>query len=344
MARYFAHFASALLVAAAISAGPLVHAGPTAPAGPTASAGSYRRPGLNFSPYAGSQDPTAGAVVDDAQIARRLQPLVGRTKAIRTFGARGGLERIAPLASARGFEVWAGAWISSNLAANEREITNLIAIGRAGQARVLVVGSEVLLRNDLPAGGLIGYLKRVRAAVPPQVRVTTAETYAKLLEHPDVIEACDIVFFNVHPYWEGVAVEAAVAMVERRWRLVTSAARGKRTVIAEVGWPSGGAARGTAVPSPGNAARFFQEFTSWARTRSVDYFWFEAADEAWKARHEGEVGAHWGLWLADGVTFKPGMHAVFDGRRVADIGTSRMPAARGDAPTPGATAGSTQRR
>ena len=281
---------------------------------------SARVPALNFSPYLRGQRPSAGIEIADEQIVRRLAPLIGYTQAIRTYGASSGLKRIAPLAQGMGFDVWAGAWISSDLAGNERELANLVAIGTDGHASVLVVGSEVLLRRDLSEAALLGYLARVRRAVPAGVAVTTAETYAVLLAQPRVLEASDVVFANAHPFWEGHAVTGATHTVESAWRRLRAAAKGKRVVISEVGWPSAGPARGAAVPSEANAARFFCEFSTWARVAAVEYAWFSAFDEAWKAGPggEGAIGARWGLWREDGRTLKPGIEAVFDRRPSCD--------------------------
>lgn len=69
---------------------------------------------VDFSLYETRQDPNAGARVDDAQIECRLNPLTGYVSAVRTFGATRGLERIPALAQVRGFDVWAGAWISGD--------------------------------------------------------------------------------------------------------------------------------------------------------------------------------------------------------------------------------------
>ena len=184
------------------------------------------------------------------------------------------------------------------------------------------MGSEVLLRGDLTEQDLLAYMARVRAAVPTDIAVTTADTYSTLMAHPVVLNASDVVFANFHPYWEGLAIEQAMMAINARWSELVSAAGGKRIVISEIGWPSGGPAFGAALPTPENAARFFLEATTWARATGVEPFWFSAADEAWKASTaEGEVGRHWGLWLADGSTLKPGMQAVFDGARSGDTWT-----------------------
>jgi hypothetical protein len=88
-------------------------------------------------------------------------------------------------------------------------------------------------------------------------------------------------------------------------------------IVSETGWPSEGNAAGGAVPSPKNAAFFFLNFVSWARAYNIDYFYFEAFDESWKAAYEGPQGAHWGVWDKDGI-LKPGMEAVLNGDTIAD--------------------------
>jgi exo-beta-1,3-glucanase (GH17 family) len=39
----------------------------------------------------------------------------------------------------------------------------------------------------------------------------------------------------------------------------------------------------------------------WAEDEGVEVFYFEAFDETWKVGAEGDVGAYWGLWDAQGA-------------------------------------------
>jgi GPH family glycoside/pentoside/hexuronide:cation symporter len=82
-------------------------------------------------------------------------------------------------------------------------------------------------------------------------------------------------------------------------------------VVAETGWPSAGQAVGAAVPSAANAARYLAEFSAWARTNDVEFFYFAGLDEPWKAQFEGPLGAHWGIHDASGA-LKPGMSAALN--------------------------------
>jgi hypothetical protein len=178
------------------------------------------------------------------------------------------------------------------------------------------VGSEVLLRGDLTSEKLVEYMDQVRQAVP-NVPVATADTYAQLLTHPDIVEASDIVLVNYYPYWEGIALENAVPAIHDWHGQVVKAAKDKRVIVTETGWPSDGDTKGLAVPSPENAAFFFKNFISWARANGIEYYYFEAFDEPWKSQYEGPQGAHWGIWDRYG-NLKSGMDAVFRGETMAD--------------------------
>lgn len=277
---------------------------------------SYALTGVNFSPYMDNQDPNLGTTIDGAQITERLETLVAQADWIRTFGSTHGLESTGTIARSLGFKTALQAWISDDLTTNETELANLITAGQQGDADILIVGSEVLLRGDLTATELIEYMNRVRQAVP-NVPVTTADTYTQLLTHPDIMAASDIILVNYYPYWEGIALENAVAAIHDWHKLIVRAAQDKQVIVAETGWPSAGDTLGLAVPSPENSAYFFKNFISWARANNIDYFYFEAFDEPWKSQYEGPQGAHWGIWDRYG-NLKPGMAAVFRGETMAD--------------------------
>ena len=277
-----------------------------------APAGAYTLFGLDFSPYLEGQDPNLGTVVPEAQLRERMRIVQPHTRWIRTFGSSNGLEKSAAIAHQLGLKIAMGAWIGPDPSANEREIATVIAAGQRGEADLLIVGSEVLLRQDLSEAELLDYLNRVKQQVPGRP-VAYADVYSEWLKRPALIEASDLLLVNHYPYWEGVRIDDALATLHCQHQRVVAAARGKPIIVSETGWPSAGNAIGAAVPSPDNAAFYFLNFVSWARAHAVDYFYFEAFDEPWKAAHEGPQGAHWGVWDKNGA-LKPGMQAVFDGQ------------------------------
>jgi exo-beta-1,3-glucanase (GH17 family) len=280
---------------------------------------AYQLHGLNFGPYEEGQDPNQGAVVSAEQIERRMGIIAPYTKWVRTFGCTRGLEYTGAIAHRLQLKIAMGAWISSDLSANEIELERLIREALSGNVDLAVIGTETLFRGDLSPIDLIAHIERFRLEVP-NVPVTTADTYSDLIENPDVVAACDVILANYYPYWEGVNVNNAIAWLHARHQRLLSAAGGKEVLVSETGWPSAGDTIADAVPSPENAAFYFENFISWARAEAVDYFYFEAFDESWKSAYEGPQATHWGLWDADG-TLKPGMQAVFEGETLADSWT-----------------------
>ncbi|HKR05135.1 MAG TPA: glycosyl hydrolase family 17 protein, partial [Bacteroidia bacterium] len=260
--------------------------------------------------YKDRQSPDKGTHINDDQITDLVKIVSPYTEWIRTYGCTNGLENIGKIAHKAGLKIAAGAWLSGDTNANEVQIANLISASKAGEVDVAIVGSEVLHRGDLNATQLINYIDRVKAAVPG-IPVTTADVDKSLLDDPDVMKATDVLFVHIYPYWAGIKIDSAIGYLNAAYDTMVAHSDGKEVIIAETGWPSEGGKRGMAVPSEDNAATYFLNFTSWAKTRQVKYFYFEAFDEAWKSAHEGAVGAHWGIWNSNGKSLKPGIQTVF---------------------------------
>ena len=276
----------------------------------------FRVFGLNFSPYVGGLDPTKGDRVTDQLIRELLRIIAPYTNWVRTFGSTLGLENVGRIAKEMGLSVAGGAWLSSDTTSNAKEIHNLITEAKKGHIDIAIVGSETLLRRDLSVAQLLNYIQQVQQELPG-IPVTTAETYYELLQHPEIVDACDIVFANYYPAWEGISVINAVAAIAGWHAQVQAAAGGQPVFVSETGWPSGGSLQGDAVPSPENAGFFFKNFVSWARATNTPFFYFEAFDEDWKSDHEGSVGDKWGCWDR-WKNLKPEMKAVFAGETVPD--------------------------
>jgi exo-beta-1,3-glucanase (GH17 family) len=271
---------------------------------------------LNFSFYEDSQDPNRGSIVTEDQIRARMEIIAPYTNWIRTFGSTMGLEHSARIAREFNLNTAIGAWLDKDTVANESEMQNLITAALKGYVDIAIVGSEVLLRGDLSEDDLIDYIYDFKNAVQ-DVTVTTACVYNELLQHPKVIEACDIIFVNYYTYWEGKHIDDAIGYLHSIHQEVVAKSEGKELIVSETGWPSDGDQIGDASPTLENACYYFLNFISWARAEGVGYFYFEAFDETWKASYEGPQGAHWGVWYKDGV-LKPCMQDVFDGNTVPD--------------------------
>jgi exo-beta-1,3-glucanase (GH17 family) len=253
--------------------------------------------GLCFSPYVGGQAP--GSLVDEAQIRARLGIIRPYTRWVRSFSCTDGHERTPRIAHELGLKTLVGAWLGTDREINEREIAGAIEVARAGHVDILAVGNEVLLREDMSEDELLGYIERVKRAVPG-VPVGYVDAYYLFERHPRVTAACDVVLTNCYPFWEGCPREQAIAYMQSMYRRTVDVAAGKKVIISETGWPHTGSAFHGAVPSVEGAMRYFVDTYRWARQDGVEVFYFEAFDEAWKVGAEGDVGAYWGLWDSKG--------------------------------------------
>lgn len=255
--------------------------------------------GISFSPYLEGQDPSEKSQISHQQIADRLEIIRPYTRWIRTFSATNGNEEVPRIAHEKSLKTMVGAWLDSDLENNEIEINNIIAIAKAGYADMVAIGNEVLLREDLEVEELIGYIRRVKAAVP-HVPVGYVDAYYMFVNYPEIVDECDVLFANCYPFWEHCALEISVEYMKKMYELVSKNAKGKPVVISETGWPTKGETYGAAQPSYANAMRYFIHTFEWANQENIQLFYFSSFDEVWKINHEGEYGAYWGLWDKDG--------------------------------------------
>ena len=79
-------------------------------------------------------------------------------------------------------------------------------------------------------------------------------------------------------------------------KVTQQAVNGKKVIITETGWPNQGENNQEAQPTADNAMKYFISANKWAQDAGVELFYFSSFDESWKVRHEGDVGARWGLW------------------------------------------------
>lgn len=268
--------------------------------------------GLGFSPYMDGQSPDRGTQIPPGQIKTLINTVAPYTNWVRTYGCDNGLERIGEIAKAAGLKVAASAWLSKDGTANEKQISNLISVAKAGHADMAIVGSETIYRGDLSVKDLIGCIQRVKAAVPANVQVTTGDIYPSYKDNPALIAAVDVVCIHIYPYWEGKSLADSLPSLKGAYNTLVGLAKGKTVWIGETGWPSAGQTNGAAQPSPENAAKYFSDFVAWTRPAGINYFYFDFMDEHWKGA-EGGVGPHWGIFTANAAALKPGMQSVFNG-------------------------------
>ncbi len=254
--------------------------------------------GLAFSPYHRGESPENNQTPTDAEIRQDLRIASHVTHQIRTYTVAGGMAAIPALAEPYGLKVTLGAWLDRKLPGDEAEVRRLIATANANpDVQRVLVGNEVLLRDDLKPGQLIAYIEQVKAGV--HVPVSTAEPWHVWLKYPALANSVDYITVHLLPYWEGVPVKQALHEVMARYDELHRAYPNKKIVIGEVGWPSNGVAVGGAVASRVNQAYFLRSFFRLAHARGLDYFVMEAFDQPWKTSFEGRVAGYWGMYDLD---------------------------------------------
>lgn len=253
--------------------------------------------GICFSMYEDGQEP--GDTITVAQVERRVKILKPYTNWIRSFSCIEGNEHISRVAKQHGLKTLVGAWLGDDDEKNKQEIKALIELANEGNVDIAAVGNEVLYRNDLSLDELIDYMKEVRAAIPAHIPIGYIDAYYEFSAHPELVEHSDVILSNCYPFWEGCPVEYALLHMQSMYGQAMDAAKGKKVIITETGWPSKGENLKGAIPSEEHAMQYFINTQTWAKRSNVEVFYFSSFDESWKVGPEGEVGAYWGLWDKD---------------------------------------------
>jgi cellulose synthase/poly-beta-1,6-N-acetylglucosamine synthase-like glycosyltransferase/exo-beta-1,3-glucanase (GH17 family) len=278
---------------------------------------------ISYSPYTRSQHPDYGDRPTPEQIRADLKILSPYTQNIRTYSATGGVELVPPIAAQLGLKVTLGIWIDKDIVGpdgkvipnprNEQEIQSAIALARRySNINAIVVGNETVLTGKKTVDELISIIRRVKRQSP--VPVTTGETFDVWLGMTDpnkpgddpvkkaegatkLASAVDFIAAHILPYWGGIPANQAVEQTILTYNQLRARHPGKRIVIAEFGWPSGGYNMHAADPGRIEQATVLRDFVSRAEAYGIDYNIIEAFDQPWKT-NEGGVGMYWGMFDA----------------------------------------------
>ena len=265
---------------------------------------------VSFSPSRADDDPTLVRkfpFLDEEKLATRdemdedLALLAGKVQQVRTYSTLEGLDQVPELAARHGLKALPGAWVDERLGRNEVEIANIIRIARDNpNVDRVIIGNENLTLHRLTVDQMIRYLRRVRAALPDRVKISTAEAWAIWLDYPELVREVDFITIHTLPFWERVDISKAMDFTKRMVHDVKAAYPDKPLFIGEVGWPSAGRAFGDAVPSLVNQALFLRHFVNWAHEENLDYNIVEAFDQPWKVNLDNNASEkHWGIWTID---------------------------------------------
>ncbi|WP_309500241.1 glycosyl hydrolase [Sulfurovum sp.] len=259
---------------------------------------------VSYAPFSKDQSPfqfDEGMVISEEQVREDLALLSQYTNCIRTYSTVG-METVPKIAREHGMKMYMGAWVSSDKASTALEIKTLISLAREYKdvVKAVIVGNEVLLRNDTTDKVLTAYIKEVKNALL-DTPVTYADVWEFWLKYPAVGEATDFVTIHILPYWEDnpMNIKSAIKHLESVRENVEAILKDKNILIGETGWPSEGRMREDALPSKINQAIFIREFVKLAEQKRWNYNVIEAFDQPWKRASEGAVGGAWGMFDKD---------------------------------------------
>lgn len=253
----------------------------------------------SYAPYykPGQSPFIQGTHISKQQIRHDLAILAQRFDCVRTYSVGQGLDYVPEAAAEVGLDVLLGVWIGWTEAENQKELK--LGIKLANQypdvIRGLIIGNEVLLRQEQPLDKMMTYIQEANAAT--DVPVTYADVWEFWLRNPALESAVDYITVHVLPYWEDDpqsiehAIPHANAVMEK-----LSHTFSKPLFIGETGWPSVGRHRNASAPGAVNQARYIREFLEIAQEKGWKYNLIEAFDQPWKRVLEGTVGGHWGLY------------------------------------------------
>jgi exo-beta-1,3-glucanase (GH17 family) len=248
--------------------------------------------------YTPGQSPfIKGTHISPQQIEHDLALLAERFDCVRTYSVGQGLDHVPEAASKLGLEVLLGVWIGWTDTENQRELT--LGLKLANQypdvIRALIVGNEVLLRQEQKPAKLKAYLERARAST--DVPITYADVWEFWLKNKEIENSVDFITAHILPYWEDdpQAIESSISHAENAMNRLEQTFD-KPILIGETGWPSVGRHRNGSAPGNVNQARYIREFLQTAHEKEWRYNLIEAFDQPWKRVLEGTVGGHWGIY------------------------------------------------
>jgi glucan 1,3-beta-glucosidase len=254
---------------------------------------------VSYAPFRGDQDPLVETThVGAGQIDEDLTLLSRYTGCIRTYSTENGLDQVPAIAERHGLKVMQGLWLSNKPERNRRQVETVVALAKSfpNTISAVIVGNEVLLRGDLSAGDLEGFIRTVKSQV--SMPVTYADVWEFWLRYRDLQAAVDFITIHILPYWEDFPLPATIAAahVDAIRKRVADAIPNKEIFIGEVGWPSAGRMREAALPSPSNQARVISETMTLAEREKFRVNVIEAFNQPWKRWLEGATGGYWGIF------------------------------------------------
>lgn len=214
-------------------------------------------PGMDYTPQNAQYPACLTDPLSQNDITLDVAQLAQLTPAIRLYGTDCGqtemvLEAISLLGYNHTLQVWLGVWLGDNSTTNTRQMSQMEDILREWPRERfagVIVGNEVLFREDMSETELAGHLTDVRSSLAAlgidDLPVATSDLGDDWTA--ELAGDSDIVMANVHPFFAGVTPKAAPGWTWDFWqghnvglKNGTGDEKWPGSIVAEVGWPSDG--------------------------------------------------------------------------------------------------------
>lgn len=224
-----------------------------------------------------------------------------------------------------------GVWVDKSIEGSRRQMSDMKRIVSMYPSKYIdsiLVGNEVLFRNDMSQDQLIEYVQEAKEflrsrniEIPVGTSEIGAKWNAKLAANVDILAA------NIHPFFGGVPVNVStkwyvlliylthpahanfffrtfqflheqILANMTEWEVIPS-----KIVISEVGWPSGGGRLRGSVAGVKELQTLLNDWVcSDKSSEDIGWYWFEAFDEPWKIifnTPDQKWETQWGLFNAN---------------------------------------------
>ena len=246
---------------------------------------------VSYTPFKGFEK----ALKSDEEVEADMELLSHMARKVRTY-AMSDAQKVLGVIKDKKLKVDVGLWLSTDKGANEGEIEALFEVLKMYSPKIssIIVGNEVLLRDDMKPEELMEYIDRVsqRTRIP----VTTAEVQHIWLTNTELPKHVDFINVHILPYWEKMPIGEVLAFTKEKYDSIAALYPKKPITIGEFGWPSSGYNNERAEATLPNQITAISGFLEMAKKENWSYNIVEAFDQPWKGVHEGSVGPYWGLF------------------------------------------------
>ena len=253
-------------------------------------------PGMAYTPFNAQYPECLTNPPSQNNVTRDMAVLSQLTDVIRLYGTDCNQTEMVLHAIDRlaltDMKVWLGVWLEKNTTTNDRglhALNDLLATNGAGPFAGVIMGNEVLFRQDLTEVQLAKILSDTKKNLTAQkidLPVATSDLGDDWTA--TLADEVDVVMSNIHPFFAGVEVDVATGWTWSFWQnkdVVLTSGSSKKNIISEVGWPSAGGRscgnvnctddiKSSSVAGIDEMNQFMNDFVCQSLANGTDYFWY----------------------------------------------------------------------